>query len=116
MSSQLAFLFSGRTKDSVMWVVTRQEWRFRDDFARWLSANWEIWLRFEREANRVYEAGRRHWSSRTIVEYLRHETALREKDSALKLNNNWAPSMARLYLTLHPERANLFELREKEAA
>lgn len=114
MTTQLAFLFSGRTKDSVLWVVTRQEWRFRDDFARWLSVNWEIWLRFEREANRVYEAGRRHYSARTIGEFIRHETALSERGGDFKIDNSRFPDMARLYLTLMPEREGFFELRESE--
>lgn len=116
MTSHLAFLFSGRTKDSVLYIVTSQPWRYRADFARWVSINWLIWERFAAEADRVYDSGRRHYSARTIVEFIRHETALREVDSDLKINNNWTPSMSRLYLTLHPERAALFELREKEAA
>ncbi len=109
--TQLAFLFSGRTKDSVLYVVTRQEWRYRPDFARWLAANWPIWERFEREANAIYASGRRHWSARTIIEFIRHETALRE-DGEYKIDNCRAPDMARLYLTLYPEREGMFELRE----
>lgn len=114
--SQLAFLFSGRTKDSVLYVVTAQPWRYRPHFARWLSVNWPIWERFEREANAVYERGRRHYSARTIMEVIRHETALAEADGHWKINNSSIPDCARLYLTLYPEREGLFELRDKREA
>lgn len=113
--SQLAFLFSGRGKDQVVYIASRQAWRYRPDFARWLAVNYAIWERFEREANKVYDRGRRHWSARTILEYMRHETALRENEGELKLNNNRAPDLARLYLTLYPERSDMFELRESDA-
>lgn len=110
---QLAFLFSGRTKDAVLYVVTQQSWRYRADFALWLSTNWPIWERFEREANAIYASGRRHYSARTIGEFIRHETALRE-GGEFKINNVRFPDMARLWLTLYPERDGFFELRESE--
>ena len=68
---------------------------------------------FEREANRVWESGRRHYSARTIGEYLRHESALRqeEPDEDFKLNNNIFPSLARIYMAMHPERFGFFERR-----
>lgn len=113
MTTQLAFLFSGRTKDSVMYVVTRQAWRYRPDFAEWVATNWHVWQRFEKEANKVYDSGRRHYSARTIGEYLRHETATTAaNDGAWKVNDHRWPDCARLYLTLYPEREGFFELRD----
>lgn len=82
---------------------------FRADFAAWLQENWSIWKAFEREANAVWRNGRRHYSARTIGEYLRHETALRE-DGEWKINGNHVPDLARLYMLLNPDRT-LFELR-----
>lgn len=114
--SHLAFLFSGRTKDSVLYVVTAQPWRYRPYFARWLSVNWTIWERFEREASAVYERGRRHYSARTLIEFIRHSTVLAEVGGDFKINNNAAPDLARLYLTLYPEREGLFEIRDKREA
>lgn len=116
MTAQLAFLFSGRTKDSVLYIVTAQSWRYRADFARWVSINWPIWERFEREANRVYDRGRRHYSARTIGEFIRHETALTERgDGAFKVNDHRWPDLARLYLALHPERHRFFDIRDGES-
>lgn len=89
--------------------------RFRPDFPRWLADNYRIWERFETEANKVYARGRRHWSARTIGEYIRHETALIESpDGDFKINNNRFPDMARLYLMLWPEREGFFDLRDGE--
>lgn len=86
---------------------------YRSDFHDWLEANWHVWQAFEREANRVWERGRRHYSARTIGEYLRHESALRqaEDETPWKLNDHAWPDLARLYIALHPERADFFELR-----
>lgn len=113
--SQLSFLFGGRDKDFVMAMVTRQTpWHFRAEFPKWLSENWGIWQRFEREANKVYAMGRPHYSARTLIEFLRHETALREADSEYKITNNVVPDMARLYVTLYPERSGFFDIRTSE--
>lgn len=96
-------------------VVNCRPGLFRADFAAWLRENWPIWKAFEREANAVWRNGRRHYSARTIGEYLRHETALRE-DGEWKINNNIVPDMARLYGLMYPERG-LFEFRgERKAA
>lgn len=85
--------------------------KYRADFAAWLLANQAIWLRFCAEADKVWRRGRRHWSARTIIEYLRHETALAEVGGLFKVNNNYAPDLARLYAETYPDRACLFETR-----
>lgn len=86
---------------------------YRRDFHEWLQANWHVWVAFEREANRIWERGRRHYSARTIGEYLRHESALRqEKDETpWKLNDHAWPDLARLYIAMYPLRAEFFEMR-----
>ena len=84
---------------------------FRDGFRAWLRDNRHIWLAFEREANRAWARGRRHYSARTIIEFLRHETALADNGADFKINGNNVPDLARLYRLRHPERAGLFETR-----
>lgn len=84
----------------------------REGFAAWLALNYRLWQCFERNANAIWDRGRRHYSARTLWEVMRHETALAEVDPTFKLNNNHAPSMARLYLALYPEREGFFETRE----
>ena len=86
---------------------------YRHDFAEWLEANWHVWQVFEREANRIWERGRRHYSARTIGEYLRHESALRQEpdETPWKLNDHAWPDLARLYIFAYPLRSEFFELR-----
>lgn len=89
---------------------------FRADFYYWLRLNLHVWERFEQEANRVWEAGRRHYSARTIGEVLRHETALAAaNDGEWKLNDHRWPDLARLYLAVHRDRDGFFELRGRAA-
>jgi len=85
--------------------------KFRSDFADWLRPNFHIWLAFVKEANKAWNRGRRHYSARTIIEYLRHETALAENGGEFKINGNYVPDLARLYQQTYPERAELFETR-----
>lgn len=85
---------------------------FRPGFIAWLGDNLHVWIAFKREADRIWNRGRRHYSARTIIHYLRHETALQSNDDDdWKINNNVSPDLARLYLLLHPDRTDFFELR-----
>ena len=87
---------------------------FRPDFALWLTENFEIWEAFEREANRVWIIGRHHYGANTIIEYLRHETMLTDKQAEFKMNDRWTSSIARLYALMHDDRAELFEFRQRQ--
>lgn len=89
---------------------------FRADFGTWLEANMGLWELFEMEASSVWIAGRRHYSARTIIEWMRHQTAAREKGGEFKINGNFVPDLARLYVLMWPERAKLFELRGRDEA
>ena len=94
-------------------MVAARDGTFRPDFTDWLTANYAIWLAFEREADRIWNSGRRHYSARTIVEWMRHETALRESPNeyGFKINDHATPDLARLYLAMHPDRDGFFERR-----
>ncbi len=97
-------------RDAVALVQAHRE-QFRSDFAAWLAENAHVYAAFAREADRIWNRGRLHWSARTILEYLRHETALADTDAQFRLNNNAAPDLSRLYALQHPERAGFFETR-----
>jgi hypothetical protein len=98
---------------SIVDFASARAYNFRPDFVDWLRGNTPIWERFDREASAVYARGRRHYSARTIGEYLRHETALKESpEHEWKLNDHRWPDLARLWLLVHPERGGFFELRE----
>jgi len=70
----------------------------RQDFLTWLDVNWEIWAEFCKLAELVRARGRNHWSARAILHVLRWNRVVRDAtDPNYKCNNNWTPSMARLY-------------------
>lgn len=85
--------------------------KFKLGFDAWLKANWSIYLRFEDEAKKAAYSGRKHYSARTIVEFLRHQTALFEKDGHFKINDHAAPDMARAFAVRNPVHHKLFEFR-----
>lgn len=77
------------------------------------SENLPVFLTFESEALKLAETGRQHYSARTIIEFLRHQTAVRGNDE-FKINNNMAPYYARLFEYRHPEYTGFFEKRTSD--
>jgi hypothetical protein len=85
--------------------------RFRRGFDDWLLDNLHVQRRFDVEALHVASTGRTYYSAYTIVEYLRHHTALRGRGEDFKINNLWRASMARLFADMHPQHKDLFKYR-----
>lgn len=100
-------------KAEIVAMVGRSD-EYRDGFAHWLDQNWSIWTRFEFEATKVRQRGRVAYSARTLGEYIRHSTNLREKRPTFKVNDHAWPCCARLYMELHPEAAGFFETRGRQ--
>ena len=91
---------------------------FRTFLPDWLSipANFIVWSSFVYQANLVWDRGFRHYSARTIGEYLRHHTAMSDSGADFKLNDWIWPDLARLYMLVYPDRAGFFETRGRAAA
>lgn len=104
-----------RKRAALIYVETRPE-LFRKDFAVHLADNWHVYEAFAREADKVWARGQRHYSARTVIEVLRHESALRESGSEWKLNDWWTKDLARLWICMHPERDGFFEFRNGQSA
>lgn len=103
-------LFGGATI-GVRDLLQQHAGQFRQEFPAWLEENGHVWTRFHVEADKV-RARRSHYSARTIIEFLRHESSLCEAtDEDFKLNNNHAPDLARLYLLLNPDAEGFFTTR-----
>lgn len=85
---------------------------FMDGFEAYVAANWPVWKAFEHEAQRIAFRGRKHYSAKTIVEWMRHEQVVREWNSEFKVNNNATSSLARLFVLRHPRFKDFFEFRE----
>src|SRR5210317_391777 len=82
-------------------------------FWRWLTENEHIYDAFKIEAIRMALTGRKRYSARTIVELLRWQSDLKDSDKTFKINGNYVPGMARLFMQEYGERfPNFFQLRD----
>ena len=86
----------------------------QDEFDKWLTDNNHIWRAFENEALKVVRAGYEHYSAKTIIEFLRHHTAIKEGSGEWKINNDATSHLARLFAKKHPIYAHLFEFRGRK--
>lgn len=97
-------------------IQNQSRYLFTPDFAEWLRENFAVWKMFEAKANAVWNRGRRHYSARTIIEVMRHESVISDSDATFKLNNVVAPNLARLYLVKYRDRSDFFEVRTQEGS
>lgn len=88
---------------------------FTKEFMDYLPQNLHVYQAFEHEALKVARKFE-HYSARTIIEFLRHYSALEEVGGAWKLNNDNTPYLARLFVLAYPQHVDLFEFREAKAA
>lgn len=95
--------------------IDRAPHEFRPDFKAWLVDNWQLFEEFERLALRIAQH-RKHYGARSIVEKMRYDTTIAEKDRAFKINGNFVPPMARLFAMMNPDHEQLFEFREQKRA
>lgn len=90
--------------------------QFTLEFLEYLPANLHVYSAFEAEAKKIISRGFKRYSARTIIEVLRHHSALAEASGSFKLNDWHTPYLARLFAILNPASANLFEFRVAKAA
>ena len=88
---------------------------FTPRFLTYLPNNLHVYEAFERETMRVVRRGYEHYSARTIIEVLRHNSALAERSGPWKLNDWHTPYLARLFALMNPAHAELFEFRITKA-
>ncbi len=105
---QAAIDFDRPTLEQAIAAGGRQ---FRADFADWLQANRHVWDRFKEEADKIRRRGRTHYSARTIIEVLRHESALADAGKEFKINDHNTPDLARLYMLTTPGMSAFFSTR-----
>lgn len=86
------------------------------DFNRFHAGHPEVFERFEALALRVIRSGRRHYSAATLLHVIRFETDVDTRQvDGFKVNNNWSPYYARLFVGRHPELSHFFEFRTARA-
>jgi len=86
----------------------------QNEFDIWVLENPEIFKAFCAEAIKASNKGYKHYSARTIIEFLRHHTNLRETSGGFKINNDAVPCMAREFKRIYPQYGNFFEYRSKK--
>lgn len=96
-------------------VARRCASAFRDDFIPWLNDNAHVYLEFEKRALQVARF-RDHYSGYTILEVMRHDSAIGELHGEYKLNNSHCADMCRLFALCNPSQAALFEFRARKVA
>lgn len=103
---------------ATMDAATHHADTFRTDLTEWLATpvNFAVWSSFVYQANAVWNKGIRHYSARTIGEYLRHHSAMSDSGTDFKLNDHLWPDLARLYMLMNPQREGFFEFRGRRAA
>lgn len=89
-------------------------------FLDWHQQNPQVWAEFEKLALRLIQAGRKKFGAKAIVEVVRFNRTIATKTD-FKINNNYAPYYARIFVIKYPLHSDFFEQREikglkKEAA
>lgn len=86
------------------------------EFLAWLPQNLHVWEAFRIESFKARDKGFKHYSSKTIIHFLRHHSAINEVGGAWKINNNYSPYLARLFDHCFPGFVGLWEYRETKRA
>ena len=77
-----------------------------------LASNLKLVTRFSQQAH-VIAQKRTHYSARTIIEVLRHNSIIEDNDPDYKINNNVTPLMARISMAMFPALNALFSIRNQ---
>lgn len=77
--------------------------------------NPQVYALFDRFAREAVARGRKHFSAYMIFERMRWYTIIETGGDEYKLNNNYRPYYARLWLRKNPDHADLFEIRTLSA-
>jgi hypothetical protein len=88
--------------------------RFFKKEKEWFIENWHVFEAFEKIALKLISMERSHYSARTIVEVLVHQSAVREINGTYKIGNDNAPDLARVFVVLHPEYVDFWEYRRPD--
>ncbi len=82
------------------------------NFHEFHRTNPNIFASFQDQVFKAIKSGKKKLSARTIIEFIRWNLFIEtEDDSAYKINNNYIPYYARMFMKDHPEHGGIFELR-----
>jgi hypothetical protein len=111
MNATTPDLFNFMKKKTSLDIAIENADKLSEEFLDWLPENMHIFDAFAENARNIIARGYKHYSSRTIVEFLRHHTALQESGGTWKINDHNVPYLGRLFDLVYPHMAGLFEYR-----
>ena len=97
-------------------IIHQNREQFSAEFVTWLPENEHVWKAFVHETNKIIAVGFKHYSARTIIHVLRHHSAIQEKNSGWKINNNFSPYLARLFALVYPAFSGIFQYKQTPKA
>lgn len=83
-------------------------------FRKYHETNPNIYILFNRFARELIAKGHKRGSAKQIIERIRWFTMTETKGDTFKINNNYAPDYARLWMRLNPEYQGFFNLRDRK--
>lgn len=92
-------------------TMTRLEQRFREFHA----SNPRVYELFVKFTLQVVRAGRKRYGAFAILNRIRWHVEIETRGDEFKVNNNWSPFYARLFMQDHPQHDGFFETRASEA-
>ncbi len=101
------------TKTIALSIISKNPQSFQPGFDVWIDNNHHVYQDFERRALAVAKH-RHHYSGRTIVEVMRHESVVSESSGQFKLNNKFIPDLGRLFMLKNPIHDGMFDTRQSE--
>lgn len=96
----------------VSYVMSNSDYDYLPKFKLWLYSNYPLWVAFvdkTREMSRFKKRPR--FGAKAIIEIIRWDTMVHERDITFKVNNNHAPDLARLIMARFPEFDGFFSIR-----
>lgn len=82
----------------------------------WFETEWHVIVAFERLALQRIAEGREHYSAAALVSEMSLESRVRERAGQYKIGNDNCPDLARVFVVLHPEHLDFWEMRRKDTA
>ena len=84
----------------------------QERFDRFHAENPHVYQLFKRFTFEAIKSGRERFSARTVIHRIRWYTTVETEDpQGFKINNNWSPFYARMFVRDHPGHDSFFEVR-----
>lgn len=97
------------SEDAIAVKIARIYWDvFNPSFIPWLVGNTNVFMMFDKTANKLWEEGLRKYSARGIVELMRDDFIMSELRFNFTVLHKWSGDLSRLYALLHPDRKEMF--------